>query len=307
MIHLSVDGAGDAARELGGRHALEDFLRIREERTDHPPLADPKLATLHGRGDGFVVSARPDPGGPLVGLAVGVPVQAGGDVWNLGDTSEDAVTREALVRRAIEETRDRGATRVQWWAFKADDADDRTAATLGLAPWREVVELRRPLPHPDAAGAAASELTLRSFVPGADDEALLEVNRRAFAEHPEQGAFRADDLASRMAESWFNPDDVLLAVDDKGILGFCWVKIPLTPDGPPTHGEIYVIGVDPRAQGRGLGRLLVLAGLSRMDDRGAPQAHLYTDASNRAALRLYDALAFVRDHVDRAYCAELGQ
>ena len=69
-----------------------------------------------------------------------------------------------------------------------------------------------------------------------------------------------------MAEPWFDPALFLLASDTEGLAGFNWLKVH-DPEPDPALGEIYVIGVDPRAQGTGLGRALAIAGLHAVHRR----------------------------------------
>ncbi len=137
-------------------------------------------------------------------------------------------------------------------------------------------------------------VTIRDFGGASDAEALLAVNAAAFAAHAEQGAMSADDLAERMAEPWFDPAGLLLAVDADGeVLGFHWTK-----RHDEDHGEIYVIGVAPEAHGRGLGRLLSVAGLHHLASRGVGEVHLYVESDNAPAIRLYSGLGFTHAPTD---------
>ena len=56
-----------------------------------------------------------------------------------------------------------------------------------------------------------------------------------------------------------------------------------------------VIGVDPSAQGLGLGKVLLLQGLAWLHDRGCPEVLLYVDGTNTGARRLYEHYGF-REH-----------
>ena len=51
--------------------------------------------------------------------------------------------------------------------------------------------------------------------------------------------------------------------------------------------------MDPSAQGRGLGRTLLLAGLEYLQRAGAETVILYTDEENQGAVRLYEKTGFV--------------
>ena len=129
-----------------------------------------------------------------------------------------------------------------------------------------------------------------------DGPELLRVNAAAFAHHPEQGAMDAVNLAERMAEPWFDPAGLLLAVDGDRVLGFHWTKVH-----PGGHGEVYVLAVDPAAHGQGLGRALTEAGLRHLAEVGCTRIHLYVEADNAPALALYRGRGFTTDHTHVQY------
>ena len=181
------------------------------------------------------------------------------------------------------------------WAHGDHPSAAALALELGFERARELWQLRRPLPEPTDGPALPVGISLRAFRPGEDDEAWLALNRRAFADHPEQGRWTAADLRVRMAEPWFDPAGFLLAVEDTTgrPLGFHWTKVHEQPAGGPI-GEVYVLGVDPATHGLGLGRALTNAGLRHLHGRGLRRVMLYVDAANEAAVALYTRLGFAR-------------
>lgn len=100
------------------------------------------------------------------------------------------------------------------------------------------------------------------------------------------------DLENRMAEPWFDPEGFFLAVEAKKIVGFCWTKIHHDFINQDPVGEIYVLGVDPDAQGKGLGRTLSLAGMHYLAAKGLKQSMLYVDADNESGKALYTSLGY---------------
>jgi mycothiol synthase len=125
------------------------------------------------------------------------------------------------------------------------------------------------------------------------------VNNRAFDWHPEQGGWDVEQVRVREAEPWFDPAGFLLAVDaDDRLLGFHWTKVH--SDAEPI-GEVYVLGVDPSAHGRGLGVALTLAGLHHLRGRGLREVMLYVEADNHGAVAMYRKLGFTDWDTDVAY------
>ncbi|MEV6136045.1 mycothiol synthase [Nocardia sp. NPDC051990] len=197
----------------------------------------------------------------------------------------------------------KGGPGARVWAHGNRPAAAALANRLGLRIARELWQMRRSLATPELPELVVpAGIALRTYEGPADDTELLRVNNAAFAWHPEQGGWTRHDIEVRRAESWFDPKGLFIAVDPADpdrILGFHWTKVHYE-ENPPV-GEVYVVGIDPAAQGRGLGRLLTLAGLRYLRERGLPEVLLYTEADNTAAVHTYTRLGFATAHVDAAY------
>jgi len=207
-----------------------------------------------------------------------------------------------LVRAAIE----RSSSRVRFWAHGTQPGARAVAEELGLRVVRELIQMHRPLrdiPEP----VVPAGVSVRTYAGPEDNPELLRVNNAAFSWHPEQAGWTDSDIAERASESWFDPDGIFLVFDDAdsgALLGFHWTKVHADHAGGGI-GEVYVVGVDPAAQGRGLGGLLTLLGLGylarRLGHLQEPAVMLYVESDNVAAIRTYQALGFTVATVDTAY------
>ncbi|RBY81936.1 mycothiol synthase [Blastococcus sp. TF02A-26] len=209
----------------------------------------------------------------------------------------------ALLRR-LEELA--GPRPLRVWAHGDLPGSAELAAAGGYDRARVLLQMRRPLAgvDPDPRPALPEGVRVLPFRPGRDEEAWLRVNGRAFATHPEQGSWTAEDLALREAEPWFDPAGFFLAwrgEPDAGgeLLGFHWTKVhPAGDAGDEAIGEVYVLGIDPGAQGGGLGRALTDVGLAHLRGRGLRDVLLYVEGDNVPAVSLYEKRGFTRHAVD---------
>lgn len=199
-------------------------------------------------------------------------------------------------RALLRTLRDQANGPLRVWAHGDLPAAAALAAAEGMTRVRALFQMRRPASGPLPEPRLAEGVTVRTFEPGRDERSWLDVNARAFADHPEQGAWTIEDLRDREAESWFDPAGFFLAEREGRLAGFHWTKVH--PDG---IGEVYVVGIDPDAQGLGLGRALTLTGLHHLRAVGVDQFMLYVDESNTAAVRLYESLGFTRHTIDVMY------
>nr|WP_179423642.1 mycothiol synthase [Pedococcus badiiscoriae] len=208
------------------------------------------------------------------------------------------------------------APEARLWAHGQLPAAQALAASSGLTAVRELHKMARPLGEADldpAASALPPGFRSRSFEPGRDEQDWLETNAAAFAHHPEQGRLTLADLRERMALPWFDPTGFILVEADEPVrdpsagrvAAFHWTKVDpddrSSVDPARPAGEVYVVGVHPAYQGRGLGRPVTALGLAHLAGLGLPEVVLYVDGDNQAAIRTYTGLGFRSIMVDVMY------
>lgn len=197
---------------------------------------------------------------------------------------------EALVKALPEES-------LRMWAHGGHPDAEKLAEKLGFRKVRELLRMRlrveNDLPQPELPEG----ITIRPFVPGKDEAAVVYVNHRAFDWHPEQGSMSIEDVRAKEEEPWFDPKGFLLAFNaDERLVGFHWTKVHT-----PVLGEVYVVGVDPDAQGGGLGKALTLAGLQHLREQQVKEVMLYVESDNAPAVRVYTKLGFTLWDADVQY------
>ena len=260
------------------------------------PLSEHGLLHLRYDGTGDFIAAVD---GEIAGYAYLDPPSAGEEE---GEIAGELVVHPDRRRRGLgralagELTATAGGHALRLWAHGDLPAAAALARAAGFERFRALWQMRRPLREPLAQLVLPAGRTLRTFVPGQDEDDWLSLNGRAFAKHPEQGGWTRHDLELREREPWFDPAGFFIAERDGQMAGFHWTKVH-----DPTLGEVYVVGVDPAEQGSGLGRALTLAGLRHLRDRGVAEAMLYVDEDNVPAIRMYEALGFTRATVDAMY------
>ncbi|HET7728174.1 MAG TPA: GNAT family N-acetyltransferase [Candidatus Limnocylindrales bacterium] len=155
-------------------------------------------------------------------------------------------------------------------------------ASRVLEPADRAPVVREARPEEWAAAGAIVQAAYR----GDDDPATLDAPSRAYLDHVADVADRARTCT------------ILVALLD-GELAGCLTLVP-GPGGPyseterPGEAGIRMLGVDPRRQGRGVGRALMLAAIERARAAGARRLTLVVRADNPPAHALYRRLGFRR-------------
>jgi mycothiol synthase len=284
-----------------------------------PPLSEHVLLHLPHGGDAEVRSLLVREGDEVVAYAhldVTDKVEGSSAELVVAPAARGRGLGRALVEALLEQTPD---GRLRLWAHGDTEPAAALAAALGFRRSRVLLQMRRPLGTPLPEPVLPDGVTLRTFRPGEDEQAWTEINNRAFADHPDQGGWAVDEVELREQEPWFDPAGFFLAERDGALVGFHWTKVHGGHGGDDPHshdtahpdhehhdhppiGEVYIVGVDPSEQGRGLGPALTLIGLHSLRDRGLSDVLLYVDESNTAAVKTYERLGFTRHATDVMYC-----
>jgi len=273
------------------------------------PLSDQLVADLEGTDDTereqpVIVLQAAEHGDELVGYAQATRRDGGWTMQLVVEPTrrdEAGAVADALLGATIEAlaVAADGTDEIDWWVVEPSAEIGERAAGHGFHVDRDLVQMRRTLP-----AERRSAVVTRSFIIGRDEEAWVAANNRAFAGHPEQGAWTVETLHRRAAQPWFDPDGFRLHERDGRLAAFCWTKVHDETD--VRQGEIYVIGVDPDFQGLGLGKELTLAGLDHLSDDDIVHALLYVDGPNTAPRAMYERLGFRVARTDRAYARVVG-
>ena len=329
LPELSADQRGQV-RALAAAASLEDGVS---------PLSEHGLLALdHGPGTVRHLLWYGDtaPGRGLVGYA-----QLAGEAGSEPE-AELVVAPAARRTGVASALLDRLPVDVRIWAHGGLEAAAAFAEARGLTPVRVLHVLGRAMDAANVVEGAPDDLTsipetvreiglphgfrVRRFEPGRDEEEWLRVNAAAFAHHPEQGRWSRQDLDERLRSDWFDPDGLLLLIPtDAGagdstedadhavetVAAFHWTKVHapgdvplrLSPRGDVEEvGEVYVLGVDPAYQGRGLARPATMVGLWHLArERRVRDVILYVDGDNAPALAVYRRLGFEDRGLDRMY------
>lgn len=307
------DDRPDGWLRQAARSALDLALapELRDDRFGDPWPPDGLVAAFEvdgdGRATGYIGGAVDRGRLQLDGLLAEVP-----DIGSTAENRDGTGPAQPPGRRAdrlwwsLEPTMTgSGATSIELWGRPARPWHEALATSQTMTEVRALHQLRCRLP----IGIELPRLDDRPFVPGRDEDALIRVNNRAFASHPDQGGMTRDTLSRAAAEPWFDPEGIRLLDDPDRPgrpVGFCWTKIhPPVSEGQPRLGEIYAIGIDPDHHGQGLGAPMTAAGLRWLADQGLTDGMLYVEADNEPALRTYGRLGFAHHRTDRAWRRDL--
>jgi len=172
-------------------------------------------------------------------------------------------------------------------------ADKRLFSEMGFGFVRRFLELRMDLSKAHLVKISHAAPPCRRLRRGEEDQ-LVQIQNRSFANTWGYSPNTIEEVVYRASLPNCSPEDVVLACDGDQPIGYCWTRINPGDNEAisRTKGRIYMLGVDPDYRGKGVGRQVLLAGLSHLKDRGIRTVELTVDSENKAACSLYRSAGF---------------
>lgn len=162
---------------------------------------------------------------------------------------------------------------------------------LGFRFVRRFLELSLDLSRVRGHDIDQTTLHCRQLQRGEEDK-LTRLQNRSFAGTWGYNPNTVEEITYRTNLSNCSPEDVILACEDDKPVGYCWtMKSGKVAPGERT-GQISMLGVDPDYRGRGIGKMILLAGLSYLKSRGLQAVELTVDSENQEACALYRSVGF---------------
>ncbi len=164
---------------------------------------------------------------------------------------------------------------------------------LGFEYIRRFLELRLDMANVRRQNIDQAALGCRHLRRGEEDK-LTQIQNRAFAGSWGYNPNTVETIAYRTSLSNCSPEDVVLAYDGDEVAGYCWTETSYQGEAVTGEkkGRIFMMGTDPDYRGRGVGKRVLLAGLSHLKSKGLRVAELTVDSENEAACALYRSVGF---------------
>jgi len=127
-----------------------------------------------------------------------------------------------------------------------------------------------------------------------EEDKLTQLQNRSFADNWGYNPNTVEEIIYRTNLSNCSPEDVVLTCDGNRVIGYCWTRITCEAEATTgeRRGQIFMLGVDPDYRGKGVGKGVLLAGLSYLKSKGLQVVELTVDSTSKAACSLYHSVGF---------------
>lgn len=200
-----------------------------------------------------------------------------------------------LLDRALSRSNELRMMTLHVHVLKNDLLSRQLLIEIGFRIVRRFLELRLDLSRTPLPEINKISFPCRSLQPG-EEERLTHLQNRCFHGTWGYNENTFEEMIYRIHLPTCSLNDILLAFDGDKAIGFCWTRTNTWGNDPSSEGRgrIYMLGVDPDYRGRGLGKKLLIAGLSYLKRKGFRVVDLTVDSENKIAYLLYQSAGFKR-------------
>ncbi len=198
-----------------------------------------------------------------------------------------------LLNYAIHRAKELGAKVAHINVAEENVVTKSVLSKLGFECVRRFLELRLDMTKVRWQDIDQATLECRHLRCGEEDK-LAQLQNRSFAGTWGYNPNTVEAISYRINLSNCSPEDVVLTYDGDKVIGYCWTEI--TGEGEADIGErkgrIFMLGTDPDYRVKGVGKRVLLAGLTHLKSNGLQLAELTVDSENKVACALYQSVGF---------------
>jgi mycothiol synthase len=198
-----------------------------------------------------------------------------------------------LCTHALQHAKNSGVKVAQINMPETNTAGKSLMSSLDFRFIRHFLELMLDIDNTHWPDVNPGEFNMRPLQPGEEDK-LTGLQNRCFTGSWGFNPNTTEDIIYRLNLSGCSPEDVSMAYQGDRPVGYCWTgKILIAgPDSHENKGLIHMMGVDPEYRSQGLGKKVLLAGLTYLKCNHIGRVALTVDEENPAARGLYESVGF---------------
>jgi mycothiol synthase len=174
-----------------------------------------------------------------------------------------------------------------------DKVGKRLFAKMGFRFVRRFLELRLDLSKAHLSQVTPDDYACRPMMED-EDEKLTTLQNRSFLDTWGFNPNTPEEIYYRIHRPKSSREEITFCLDDTEPIGYCWAKIDFGKDSDmgKKRGRINMLGVDPNYRGKGVGKKVLIVGLTQLRSMGVDIVDLTVDNENKAARALYESIGF---------------
>lgn len=203
-----------------------------------------------------------------------------------------------LFAHAIEHARQAGLMVAQICIPQTNHAAKNLFKRLGLQFIRRFIGMKLDLSTTLLPVITPATYTIDHLQPG-EEQLLTDIQNRSFADAWGFNPNTTEEIIYRVNLGSSAPEDILMAYLGDRPIGYCWTRrfVEKHAVSESMKGEIHMLGVDPDFRKQGVGRNVLLAGLSHLKYKDITIVELTTDGKDPVAYRLYESIGFKKSMI----------